>query len=114
MDDNYRQKEGYAHYKSAQFAYEMIFSFRVFQSIVFGYYFRYPRPMGPVNTPADLPDDESTWSSDDGYEGVCGPDEDYYLSMVEGYFVEGDWPFGYWPEGLYGSNRGYTEPRRYK
>lgn len=86
MDDNYTQNPGYAHYKSAQFARELYFSSALFDVLVFDKWISYPRPWGPPNTPRDdLDDGESTWSSDDGYEGQpWGPDEDYYISMEEG------------------------------
>ncbi|KAF3047726.1 hypothetical protein E8E12_011534 [Didymella heteroderae] len=117
MNDDYQQRAGYAHYKSATFKYELEYSFRVFHTIVFGYFFRYPRPIGAPNTPAGvLRDDDSDWDSDDGYPGICGPEEDYCISVVEGGFI-GYWPYttyGYWPEGYRGFNIGYSEPRCYK
>lgn len=58
-------------------------SIRSFNEIVFGNHFRYPRPFGPPNTPAELSGDESEYDSDDAYEGMRGPDEDYHISMEE-------------------------------
>lgn len=123
MNPNYQQEPGYAHYKSAQFQRELEFSVRIFHTVVYGWFFRYPRPIGPPNTPAELSDDESEYDSDDGYVGICGPDDDYYISMADGALVSGNWPFlnhirmhGYWPEGYLGLgvNIGYSPPRRYK
>lgn len=83
--DDYTKKPGYAHYKSAQFAKELFISLQLFNTMVFGRWVRYPRPWGYPNTPRDdLDDDESTWSSDDGYQGQpWGPDEDHYISVEE-------------------------------
>lgn len=116
MDPNYQQQPGYAHYKSASFNRRLELSIRIFNKIVFGNHFRYPRPFGPPNSPAELSDDDSEYDSDDGYEGICGPDEDYHISMAEGISI-GYWPYnryGYWPEGVYGLAIGFSKPREYK
>lgn len=124
MNSNYQEERGYAHWRSAKFMRELEFSLRVFDKIVFGNHFLYPRPVGGPNTPADLSDSESETDSDDGYEGICGPDEDYYIIMAEGQLI-GYWPYtwyGYWPEGVddldicgfrfENINIGFSKPRR--
>jgi hypothetical protein len=125
MSDNYQQQPGYAHWRSAKFMLELEYSVRIFDKVVYGNCFRYPRPIGPPNTPAELGDDDSEYDSDDGFEGICGPDEDYYISMAEGISI-GFWPYswyGYWPEGhdgvyidgikFQGLAIGFSKPREY-
>ena len=100
MDDNYRQKLGYAHWRSDKFKKELEDSVSRFNTIFYSKLFHYPRPTGPPNTPVELSDEEDEYDSDDGYDDVCGPDEDYYISIAEGRSV-GFWPYswhGYWPE----------------
>lgn len=85
---SYIQNPGYHHYKSVAFARSLWFSGYIFDSIVRDKYFPREwhgmRPWGMPNTPAELDDGESTWSSDDGYEHQhWGADEDWYVSLRE-------------------------------
>jgi len=125
MNENYRQEPGYAHWRSYKFKKEVEYSVCIFDKIVYGNFFRYPRPMDTPNTPVELSDEESEYDSDDGFVGICGPDEDYHISMAEGMSF-GFWPYswyGYWPESnviveidgirFEGLPIGFSKPREY-
>jgi hypothetical protein len=83
MNDNYRQDRGYAHWTSAKFKRELERSVSRFKTIIHSRLFHYPRSTGPPNTPVELSDQEHEHDSGDGYECICGPDEDYHISMAE-------------------------------
>ncbi|KAF3049228.1 hypothetical protein E8E11_006950 [Didymella keratinophila] len=119
------QEPGYAHWRSHKFKKEVEYSVCMFEKIVYGNFIRYPRPMEPPNTPVQLSDEESEYDTDDGFVGVCGPDEDYHISMAEGMSF-GFWPYswyGYWPESnviveidgirFEGLSIGFSKPREY-
>lgn len=83
--DDYTQEPGYHHYKSVAFARSLWYSKFLFNSYLNCKCWPRLRPWDPPNTPRS--DIEDGWSSDDGYENEhWGPDEDYYLSLEDGFW----------------------------